>query len=129
MSADRERDDRDPHSLDDANGGRRRRPSLIHHRTQQRLASPVRARYAGALTDFGDALVRSAVDGGAATLAEVATQVLPLYPEAERHAGAGRVAALVAAGSRIDHPRSRAWVNVSDGLEIEQWTIRDRRPA
>ena len=38
------------------------------------------------------ALVRSAVDGGAATLAEVTTQVLPLNPEAERHAGAGRVA-------------------------------------
>ena len=73
--------------------------------------------------------MRSAVDGGAATLAEVATQVLPLYPEAERFAGAGRAAALVAARVRVDHPRSRAWVNVGDGLEIEQWGLRDPRPA
>lgn len=75
------------------------------------------------------ALMGSVVDGGAATLAEVTTLVLPLYPEAERFAVAGRVAALVATGSRIDHPRSRAWVNVGDGLEIEQWALRDRRPA
>ena len=64
-------------------------------------------------------LVRAAVDGGAATLAEVTTQVLPLYREAERFAAAGRVAALVAARSRIDHPRGRAWVDVGHGLEIE----------
>ena len=75
------------------------------------------------------ALVRSAVDGGAATLAEVTTLVLPLFPEAERFAVAGRVAARVAARARVDHPRSRAWVNVGDGLEIEQWTLTDRRPA
>ena len=37
--------------------------------------------------------MRSVVDGGAATLAEVTTQVLPLYPEAERFAVADRVAA------------------------------------
>ena len=128
MSAVQGRDGRYPHSLDDANGGRRRGASLIHHRAQQHLVAPVRARHAGALTDFGDALVRSAVDGGAATLAEVTTQVLPLYPCAERFAVAGRVAVVVAAGSRVNHPRSRALVNVGDGLEIDHWALRDRRP-
>jgi len=113
--------------------------AVLHDETRRVERPPVRrplddrpAGPAAIAQDDGpdlDALVCAAMEGGADTLAEVTAQVLPVLPEGERFAAAGRVAALVAARARVDHPRQREWAPVGAGLEIEQWALSGRRPA
>jgi chromosome partition protein MukF len=75
-----------------------------------------------------EALVAAALDGGSATLSEVAVRVLPSLPEETRYAAMGRIVDEVARRARVASERERAWAPVLERLEIEDWTV-ERRGA
>jgi chromosome partition protein MukF len=73
-------------------------------------------------------LVREALDGGAATLAEVSSWVLPRLPDPVHYAAAGRVASELTRQARTRSEHERPWVPVLERLEIEDWPV-DRRSS
>jgi len=70
-----------------------------------------------------ESLVRTAIQGGAKTLAEVTSQVLPALPHSMHYAATGRVAEAVARLKGINAPRERPWTPVSKSMEIEDWRV------
>ena len=88
-----------------------------------------------------EARVRAALEGGADSLSQVLTAVLPEMPAPERYRTVGRVASILAAqaGARVDGEgaRVRPWVELplaaSDAIEVEEWQLAEsgdgkRRP-
>jgi chromosome partition protein MukF len=73
-----------------------------------------------------EALVRSALDDGAVTLAEVTTHVLSNLPENMHYAATGRVADAVARVRTVRVDRERPWAAVRESLEIEDWAVLGR---
>lgn len=70
-----------------------------------------------------DARVQRALDGGAAALSAVTTEVTAELPGPERFVEAGRVANTVARLARAQAERERPWVAVAEELEIEDWKL------
>ena len=70
-----------------------------------------------------DAKVQRALDGGAAALSAVTTEVTAELPAAERFVEAGRVASTVARLARATAEVERPWVAVAGELEIEDWQL------
>lgn len=70
-----------------------------------------------------EALVMTAVQGGARSLAEVTSQVLPALPYSIHYAAAGRVAEVVAHLKAVDAQRERPWMPVTATLELEDWRV------
>jgi len=70
-----------------------------------------------------EALVITAVQGGAKTLAEVTSRVLPALPHSVRYAAAGRVAEIITSLKTVHAPRERSWTPVSETMEIEDWRV------
>ena len=70
-----------------------------------------------------DAKVKRALDGGAAALSAVTTEVTAELPGAERFVEAGRVASTVARLARASAEVERPWVPVAEELEIEDWKL------
>jgi chromosome partition protein MukF len=70
-----------------------------------------------------DAKVRRALDGGAAALSAVTTEVTAELPGPERFVEAGRVANTVARLARASAELERPWVAVAGELEIEDWKL------
>jgi chromosome partition protein MukF len=70
-----------------------------------------------------DARVQRALDGGAAALSAVTTEVTAELPGPERFVEAGRVANTVARLARAQAERERPWVAVAEELEIEDWDL------
>lgn len=70
-----------------------------------------------------DARVQRALDGGAAALSAVTSEVTAELPGAERFVEAGRVAGTVARLARASSERERPWVPVAEELEIEDWKL------
>ncbi len=70
-----------------------------------------------------DARVRRALDGGAAALSAVTTEVTAELPGPERFLEAGRVASSVARLARASAEIERPWVAVAGELEIEDWKL------
>jgi chromosome partition protein MukF len=70
-----------------------------------------------------EALVMTAVRGGAKTLADVTSQVLPSLPHSIHYAAAGRVAEVVAHMKAVNAQRERPWMPVSKAMEIEDWRV------
>lgn len=73
-----------------------------------------------------DALVASAIAGGAATLADVSSRVLPMLPEAIHYAATGRIAHAVAHAARVLSERERPWADLGKAFEIEDWAVGPR---
>jgi chromosome partition protein MukF len=69
------------------------------------------------------ALVGQALEGGASTLAEVTSRVLPHLPDPVHYGTAGRVVGELAKRARVRSERERSWVPVRDRLEIEDWMV------
>lgn len=81
---------------------------------------------ADAVADL-DAQVLEALEAGAASLAEVTSQVLAHVPQAPaRYAAAGRIVDAVARLARVNSERERPWVSATDRLDIEDWHVRRR---
>ncbi len=72
-----------------------------------------------------EALVVTAVQGGAKTLADIVSQVLPILPHSTHYAAAGRVTEVVARVKAIHASRERPWMPVSETMEIEDWNVPD----
>jgi chromosome partition protein MukF len=70
-----------------------------------------------------DAKVQRALDGGAAALSAVTSEVTAELPGPERFVEAGRVANTVARLARASAEVERPWVAVGDELEIEDWKL------
>lgn len=70
-----------------------------------------------------EAKVQRALDGGAAALSVVTTEVTAELAGGERFVEAGRVAHTVAQLARASAPRERPWVAVGDDLVIEDWAV------
>lgn len=70
-----------------------------------------------------EAKVRRALDGGAAALSRVTTEVTAELAGGERFVEAGRVAHTAAQLARASADLERPWVAVGDDLEIEDWTL------
>jgi chromosome partition protein MukF len=104
------------------------RPAVTRERAQ-REHTPVEVAVGSAEADL-EVLVQRALDAGAGTLADVTSAVLAAIPIRLQFRAAGRVAATLA---RLTYPtgaRERAWITVTDALEIEQWDVpADRRRA
>jgi chromosome partition protein MukF len=73
------------------------------------------------------ARVRSALDDGAASLADVTDRVNAEVDEAERFAMAGRVAQTTARIARAHAERERPWVQAGGEIEIEDWRLERAR--
>jgi chromosome partition protein MukF len=76
-----------------------------------------------------EAKVQRSLDGGAAALSAVTSDVTAELPGAERFVEAGRVANTVARLARASAERERPWVAVGDELEIEEWQLSRAAPA
>jgi len=70
-----------------------------------------------------DAKVQRALDGGAAALSAVTSEVTAELPGPERFVEAGRVANTVARLARASAEVERPWVAVGGELEIEDWKL------
>lgn len=70
-----------------------------------------------------EALVRSFLEQGATTLAELTALILPELPELARYTAAGRIAEVLAKVSPVRVERERPWALVRDRLEIEDWMV------
>ncbi len=70
-----------------------------------------------------EALVRAALDAGAASLSEITRRVLDDVPGQNHFAVVGRIAACVARLTRPRSARERTWAPVSDRIEVEQWGL------
>ena len=70
-----------------------------------------------------EALVMTAVQGGAKTLADVTSQVLPSLPHSIHYAAAGCVAEVIAHMKAVNVQRERPWMPVSKAMEIEDWRV------
>jgi chromosome partition protein MukF len=97
------------------------RPTVTRPRAD-REAAPEWVDAESLLADI-DALVITAIQGGAKTLAEVTSKILPALPDSARYAAAGRVAEAVARLKTVCVSRERPWMRVSESLEIEDWRI------
>jgi chromosome partition protein MukF len=75
-----------------------------------------------------EARVRSALDQGAGSLADVTDRVNAEVEDAERFAMAGRVAQTTASIARAHAERERPWVRTGGEIEIEDWRL-TRRPS
>jgi chromosome partition protein MukF len=101
--------------------GRIERPVVAQPRAD-REAAPEWVDAENPIADI-DALVRDAVDGGAATLSEVTRRVLAAFPESIHYATAGRVADALSRTAKVCSDRERPWSFVRVRLEVEDWTI------
>jgi chromosome partition protein MukF len=97
------------------------RPMVARPRSD-REAEPEWVDAENVLADI-ESLVRTAIQGGAKTLAEVTSQVLPALPHSMHYAATGRVAEAVARLKGINAPRERPWTPVSKSMEIEDWRV------
>jgi chromosome partition protein MukF len=67
--------------------------------------------------------VRSALADGARGLGEVTARITNEAPVEERFATTGRVAETVARVARPEAEKSRPWVALGNGIEIEDWPL------
>jgi chromosome partition protein MukF len=70
-----------------------------------------------------EALVQGALARGSEGLRDVTQQVSAETESEQQFVTAGRVAQVVARLARTTHDRDRTWVNVNEGLVIEEWQI------
>lgn len=70
-----------------------------------------------------EARVKGALAEGLRELGAVTRRVLEALDEGRRYAATGQIAALVAELTRPHSARERPWVAVSNGLEIEDWSL------
>jgi chromosome partition protein MukF len=70
-----------------------------------------------------EALVQGALARGSSGLCEVTQRVSAETASEQQFVTAGRVAQVVARLARTTHDRDRPWVNVHEGLVIEEWRI------
>lgn len=75
-----------------------------------------------------EAWVLQAIDGGAATLAQVSERVLPRVPESLHYAAAGRIAEVALRRARVAAEPERPWAPVLSHLEVEDWSVDGREP-
>jgi chromosome partition protein MukF len=74
-------------------------------------------------------LVRDAFSAGVTDLASLTRRILPGITEADRYRCIGRIAAIVARLRMTHSERDRAWVAVTDLVEIEDWSIDESERA
>lgn len=74
-----------------------------------------------------EARVRSALEGGADSLATVTEQVTAQAPEPDRFAMAGKVAHAAATLGRARAARERPWVAIRQEMIIEDWQLAQRQ--
>jgi chromosome partition protein MukF len=70
-----------------------------------------------------EARVRTALESGATSLADVTDRVNGAVEPSERFAMTGRVAQATAALSRVHSQPERPWVRVGSAIEIEDWQL------
>lgn len=74
-------------------------------------------------------LVAAALGAGACTLAQVTGHILPGLPQDMHYLAAGRIAEELARQVKVRCAHERPWVEVSDCLELEDWSLtRDTPP-
>lgn len=69
-------------------------------------------------------LVDEALAAGLDRLSAVARWVLPHFPENRRFRVIGAVTEATARAALVERTRERAWVDVGDGIQIEEWHVR-----
>jgi chromosome partition protein MukF len=74
-------------------------------------------------------LVTHAIEGGASTLAEVSSRVLPELPVLLHYLATGRIADAVGRLARVHSERERPWAQVSSLLEVENWAVERKDKA
>jgi len=73
-------------------------------------------------------LVATALGAGACTLAQVTEHILADLPQDKHYLAAGRIAEELARQVKVCGTHERPWVAVSDGLELEDWSVTKERP-
>lgn len=72
-------------------------------------------------------LVEEALEAGLVRLSEIARRILPLFPEAQRFRVVGAVVEATARAAHVERSAERAWIDVGEGIEMEEWQV-TRRP-